>query len=333
MPCAAAVFRLTSHDSISPTDMNTSRENTNMVPRVFDFTNISSVQMLDKQLEDQSMYIQSLGHDDSLFEQFAQDTSLKITSWPVVSATNGDRVAVSIFQPADERSAQTFAYVVRSNMHRLGPKWALQVFYGEESERVNLSRALGDPANVIWTPIVLGGSRKTSISYNECRWFRSSMDFWDQISEAHEHVLIFESDSLLLKGNGCVDQFLWYDYVGAPWEKGIGWNPPPFGGNGGLVLTRRSSRIAVTKSDLVQQKLKVEPKYFSVNEDLLVVTAMAIMKMNFPPREVAACFSIETYWSHCHTSSGMVVAPCGTHRVWSYFGAAEARGLLESADF
>jgi len=272
-----------------------------------------------------SQAAERLGHDDSSFEQFIRQTAHKVNGWPVVSDTNGDRVAVTFLQPA---TIEKLAYITRSTMHRLGPKWALQVFYGEESERENFSRALGFPTNVLWSHFVLHGNRTTQLTYNEYNWFMLSMDMWGQISEAHEHVLIFQADSLLLKGAGCVDKFLSYDYVGAPWELSIEWNPPEQGGNGGFALHRRSSRIRAMKDPRVQRFLNNGSKkiYRRSHEDLMISKVMKTMGMNLPSREEASCFCVETYKTTC--------APCGMHKIWGHeWMAAATDDILASAEF
>ena len=52
-----------------------------------------------------------------------------------------------------------------------------------------------------------------------------------------EHVLIFQSDSILCSGsNYSVEDFLHYDYIGAPWPNG-------HVGNGGLSIRKRQSML------------------------------------------------------------------------------------------
>jgi len=158
-------------------------------------------------------------------------------------AKETDRVAVTILQPATPEKVKLMAHIIRINMHRLGPKWGLAVYYAQESEKEALSNALGNPQNIVWAPIYLRGERVSELGRVQFSYYLLSMDFWKEIPKAMEHVLIFGDDSIVLRGDGCIDQFTSYDYVGAPWHWALK-NMPRFGGNGGFRLVRRSSSTA-----------------------------------------------------------------------------------------
>ena len=81
--------------------------------------------------------------------------------------------------------------------------------------------------------------------------------FWQCLLDGFkcEHALIFQCDTLLLKGADVIDSFLKYDYVGAPWpDGGICAALPPNHrrmqitvGNGGLSLRNVRTMLAIAR--------------------------------------------------------------------------------------
>ena len=93
-----------------------------------------------------------------------------------------------------------------------------------------------------------------------------------------EHVLIFQSDSILCAGSPySVDDFLEYDYIGAPWPEGKV-------GNGGLSLRRRQAML-----ELIENKAA-----WSVPEDLYFTIGINRSKrFRVAPVELAQRFSTD----------------------------------------
>jgi hypothetical protein len=96
--------------------------------------------------------------------------------------------------------------------------------------------------------------------------------FWQCLLDGFkcEHALIFQCDTLLLKGGDAIDAFLKYDYVGAPW--------PDTGmrvtidnrclqftvGNGGLSLRNVRVMLAITRKYPYNCELSIpEDVYFA----------------------------------------------------------------------
>lgn len=283
----------------------------------------------------------------SVFQRHIDDTRHIVETWKVnvASASTTDKVAVTMAQPETPEAISLFNYIIRANMHRLGHEWALLVFYGSEEWRDKLAEALGRPDNVIWKPIKLAGERESNMTKGEANWFRLSMDFWGQIPQGLQHALIFESDSMILRGPGCVEEFLEYDYVGPPWNTSMRWGRKfafAQGGNGGLSLRSRGTMIAAVKSDFNQKNVDYEcDKYFRgcpkgrpkrrfpQNEDgemVEILTSMAkdgrLASRTFPPREDAFRFAVEQVF---HPS------PCGFHNPWEYLSEEQAVHLLGTA--
>ena len=81
--------------------------------------------------------------------------------------------------------------------------------------------------------------------------------FWETMWKCFncEHALMFQTDTLLLKGGDAIDSFLKYDYVGAPWANGgmQAMIPPNKRyvqlavGNGGLSLRNVRAMMAIAR--------------------------------------------------------------------------------------
>lgn len=123
-----------------------------------------------------------------------------------------------------------------------------------------------------------------------------------------EHVLIFQSDSILCAGSPySVDDFLEYDYIGAPWPEGKV-------GNGGLSLRRRQAML-----ELIENKAA-----WSVPEDLYFTIGINRSKrFRVAPVELAQRFSTDRVYEES------VGTPFGVHQPSSLqFG--DSKKLLQS---
>lgn len=171
-----------------------------------------------------------------------QKPQTSVMSQPIF-LTESDRVAIIV----ETRTSLLFEFSVRSTMHMLGPAWTLLVCVFEETERnygfsrwCTLSRitsgcgrccliflrfrtfdswALRSWVLISWTWQDTAASSFLSIFFVLFpRWkngrFCSSHS--GNIFELQEHFLIFQTDTLMLYRNN-LDDWLDYDYVGAPW--------------------------------------------------------------------------------------------------------------------
>ena len=114
----------------------------------------------------------------------------------------------------EARIEGSFEFCVRNVMYHLGPPWGLLVFHstGKLGNEAHVKRSLKDISGVQYIP---ADSVYDGNSYNV---FVKSPLFWQNLkSMGLEKVLIFQTDSLLLKKNGIMD-FLGWDYIGAPWH-------------------------------------------------------------------------------------------------------------------
>lgn len=113
----------------------------------------------------------------------------------------------------------------------------------------------------------------------------TTKDFWDKHSN-YDRVLIFQSDSEILKTG--IEEFLEYDYIGAPW-KTYDKHYFPYVGNGGLSL--RNPKI-------ISKILTNNTWGKDMGEDLFLCRCMINQNIGkLAPLEVAQKFSVESVFS------------------------------------
>jgi hypothetical protein len=127
------------------------------------------------------------------------------------------------------------------NKNNLGIKWGLQIFHGNENEYF-LKELLKDFNNIVYENLNIPNFKDRQ-THTE---ILKKTDFWKK--SKGKKILIFQNDSMLLKSG--IEEFLKWDYIGAPWKKP---KEGCFVGNGGLSLRTRDKMIEITekyKSDL-----------------------------------------------------------------------------------
>lgn len=114
--------------------------------------------------------------------------------------------------------------------------------------------------------------------------FLTSVVFWNPLQE-FERVLIFQHDTGILKAG--IEEFLEWDYVGAPWKINAPWaRKDRAGGNGGLSI-----RCPKKSLDLITRL----PYDGSMgNEDVFFTHHLDKVGGNVAPYEVCKRFSVET---------------------------------------
>ena len=122
---------------------------------------------------------------------------------------------------------------------------------------------------------------RTGHDYNR---IMTSVPFWREMCN-YERVLIFQHDSGLLREG--IDEFLQWDYVGAPWRVDMNWaRADRKGGNGGLSL--RNPKKAL---NLIERR-SYDARYG--NEDVFFVHHLEEVGAKVAPYEVCTRFSVES---------------------------------------
>ena len=176
--------------------------------------------------------------------------------------------------------------VIKNFMYLLQTKnWGLIIFHGTTNKDFLLHH-LKDWSNVNY--VNLNTNNLSTVEYND---FCCSSYFWDTLASfGCNHALSFETDALLLKDNA--DEFIQYDYIGAPWIE-TPWKDPPFYvqlqiGNSGLSLRNVEKMLEIIHT-CARGDLRNNDVYFGY---------WCLMKnYNIPRVDVAMQFSIETIYS------------------------------------
>jgi len=249
------------------------------------------------------------------------------------SPASTDRMVV-VFLPdglhAPSPPSFGLAYSLRATLERLGPRWGLQVFYDDtvhpSYERIVEQLGVG-AQNTVFTPIAFArwltthgpepvsgwaASKKGICDYNN---WRSSPELYRSIDPRHEHLLFLEADGILLK-RGCIDRFLNYSLIGAPWK----WSP--FIGNGGFTLRHRSTMLRIIEAHPVNHRCHHEDDRTS--RLLLDDWHERIhFDVSIPSVEEAKQFAVETLFYD---------DPCGIHKPWLYMKGNHLQTILNNAD-
>jgi len=167
-------------------------------------------------------------------------------------------------------------------------KWGLIIFHGTDNETF-IKDKLSGIKNINYFNI-----NKRNLQENEYNDLLCSQDFWKKIKSCGaKHALIFQSDTLLLKND--LDEFLHYDYVGAPWH--IKWMGMLEVGNGGLSLRNVDTMLDISKYCPRLQYQK--------NEDVYFCYWCIMREFKIAPPDVAKKFAVETVYYD---------SPCGLHK-------------------
>lgn len=184
--------------------------------------------------------------------------------------------------------------LVLNNFSRLlDEEWRFVIFHGTQNETF-LKEIIQKIPNRHFTLYNLNVDNLRVMDYNKLFY---SKNFYEYIPT--ETFLIFQTDTLLSDVyKDYINDFLEYDYVGAPWGDGCV-------GNGGLSLRKKSKMLEVLdKCDHLKweytNKLHNEDIFFSRVSEKMV-------DLHKPPFEKAKLFSIETVYSD---------RSFGTHFCW-----------------
>jgi hypothetical protein len=152
---------------------------------------------------------------------------IRILWWrPTYTYTQKSRVAVII----EPRKHKGLEYVVKNVRTHL-PSWPIQVFHGTKNEKFAKDCLKGVPK----VEFVNTGKDNFN-SGTEYSQYMLTEEFWNRVKG--EHVLIFQTDSIILKNSPHrIEEFLEYDYIGAPWK----WDRTV--GCGGFSLRKKSSSL------------------------------------------------------------------------------------------
>ena len=239
-------------------------------------------------------------------------------------------------------------------------QWGLQVHHstgalGNEAFVRHVLRPLG---HVSFVPLPFDVTDRESYSK-----LLLSESFWSNLLKVADKVLIFQTDSMMLRSG--IDKYLKYDYIGAPWrldlpfvkESKLKFELKQASGNGGFTL--RDVKLMLS--------ILWEKQRFTFNEDLEFVKRAERLIDSFPHRFISYTFSVETpcedipldidfknasvtryrdvdfdklvntapVFAYPAVSSSAprpvmpTFIPLGVHQIWVYFNFSDALSLIK----
>ncbi|KAF4345747.1 hypothetical protein FBEOM_289 [Fusarium beomiforme] len=157
------------------------------------------------------------------------------------SEYNESKVALLI----ENRPQPIIAPLLLKFMYQMPPDWKFRFMGSNESvAHVNSSTAMREHVksgklDLTYIPYNMSTAGQEMISR-----FLTTLWLYDTVLQPAEMLLVFQTDSMLCANNKrIIDDFLGYDYVGAPWN-----TAGRYGGNGGLSIRRVSSIISILQS-------------------------------------------------------------------------------------
>ena len=214
--------------------------------------------------------------------------------------TNNYKYTAVIIEP---RKHKALEFVLQNFNDNLSDDWQFIVFHGTKNKEYteNICKKVFNPKRV--KLINLNVNNLNAETYSSIFYDKS---FYNIIQT--ETFLVFQTDSIICsKHKKLINNYLKYDYVGAPWLDGGGV------GNGGLSLRKKSKMLEIvnnckTKDD--NGKYLIEDGVFSYG-----CKGIPIYK---PSVKEATNFSIETYISN---------KSFGIHKAYAYLDSDEINDI------
>jgi len=126
-------------------------------------------------------------------------------------------------------------FIIRNAMIKLGGDWSHTIVCGNQNYDfiINICSTISPNINIIKLDL-------DNLLVNDYNNLLTSIEFWDLFKG--EKLLIYQEDSIMFKNN--INNFLIYDYIGAPFPKYVN-DTPNLVGNGGFSLRSKSKMISV----------------------------------------------------------------------------------------
>jgi hypothetical protein len=190
------------------------------------------------------------------------------------------------------RKHQALSYVLSNFLENLSDEWKFLIFHGNLNKdyvQTIIDEDLTEYRDKIKT-IHLPYNNMQIHEYS--RLLTSETTVYDNIDT--ETFLIFQTDTIIIKKNkDLINQFLEYDYVGAPWNDGTI-------GNGGLSLRKKSKMLEIIETNVERRNL-AEDAFFSTPENVEIYKPIASEAYKFSVEHNPVCMN-----------------PFGCHKPWYY---------------
>ena len=210
-----------------------------------------------------------------------------------------DNYTIVLIEPRKHRA---ISYVIKNMFDNLDEKWNMQIFHGLQNEEY-VKNIINREYPHLKNRIRFENLNIDNLPEIEYNLLMATSKFYERI--ATEIFLVIQTDCLINPNNkNNIENFLQYDYVGAPWKEN------GRVGNGGFSLRRRSKMLEIVRSANMSPTLH-EDYFFSVMCE----------KMGYwvPSFEQAQYFSSETILNK-HSF--------GIHKVWAFHSVEDIEKII-----
>ena len=177
-------------------------------------------------------------------------------------------------------------FLIRNMIYKLGNDWSHTIVCGNNNYESILEICKNISPNIIIIKMELG-----DININTYNNLLLSYQFWEIFTG--DKILLYQEDSIIFKNN--INDFILYDYIGAPWALTYSANSPTVG-NGGFSLRTRKFIIEILKNKTYEHFLvnKYYGHFDKTAEDLYFsLVCLAYNLGNIPHPQIASLFATE----------------------------------------
>ena len=157
-------------------------------------------------------------------------------------------------------------FLIRNSILKLGEKWAQTIICGNDNYEfiLDICKNISPDINIIKVNV-------DTMSQSQYNQFLSSLNFWNILYG--EKILIYQEDSIIFHKN--IDNFISYDYIGAPFLKYKN-DTSNLVGDGGFSLRTKSIMIKILNT------ISVSNTVFNSS----TLEDMENKKITFPPEDI-----------------------------------------------
>lgn len=192
--------------------------------------------------------------------------------------------ALVIVEP---RKLSYLEFVIKNVVYFL-KDWTLYIFHSKENESF-VKDITNNSKNIHYVCFT-----DKNITNKEYSKLLVSLAFWELIDA--ENILVFQSDSFIRRHG--LEDYLDYDFIGAPWNL---CKSKIQSGNGGFSLRKKSIIVKILKQNL--------NKKINLNEDIFFGKELIKINAKLPSIDISKKFAVETiYYDN----------PIAVHKFWAY---------------
>ena len=187
-------------------------------------------------------------------------------------------------------------FIMRNAIHKLGASWSYTIVCGSLNYEymTGLARSIHPNINIIFTPY----DNLTPSMYSN---MLAKTEFWDRLTG--DKILIMQEDTFIFRKN--IDDFLEWDYIGAPWPKHQDDTPNGVGNGGFSLRTRQVMMDVIKKISIRDTALPLHTAQYMATSGNTVLPEDVYFSKNIQdyalgrvaPWDIARNFSTETQYN------------------------------------